>query len=54
MFFDNGIPLNNEEYSFIFNNNNSLRFDLVLAEYPSIPRIREDVEYISIEGKSES
>lgn len=54
MFFDNGIPVNNEEYSFIFNNNNSLRFDLVLAEYPSIPRIREDVEYISIEGKSES
>lgn len=54
MFFDNGIPVNNEEYSFIFNNNNSLRFDLVLAEYPSIPRIKEDIEYISIEGKSES
>lgn len=54
MNFENGIPADNEEYSFIFNNNNSLRFNLVLAEYPSIPRIKEDVEYISIEGKSES
>lgn len=41
-----------KEYDLIFNGKHSKEFQLGISKYPSIPRIKEDVEDIEIQGRS--
>lgn len=44
---------NNNVSTFRYGNHDSMEYKLILAEYPSIPQIVEDVEYIQVEGRRE-
>lgn len=54
MFFPNYYSADMLEYQLQFNGWDAKDFDLGVAEYPSIPRVNEDIENIEIEGRSGS